>query len=529
MFLSVFAALPTTGLKIQYDMVTISGSTLIDVSGNGNDGTLHSTTSTARGLTFNGTSSYIDVPAIVKNSDYTVIAVHNGSNVTSVVWYEGDAGQNSFMRLSSNSSNYARLSSSGGDSGSFGPIVPNYASDYHGYYVQRSSRSAMAGMIDRPYRSAVTLTGTPNYGGDICGSLGAQSFNAACATQNSFFTGSMAYFLLYTRALTVNEINAAYEAIRAAISGRSVFMGDITAPVVSGAVWTRMGAVINATNSGQEPSVIYDTADCQLVASPCFKMLFSRASTIHYAESLGGLDWTEQAGSVISKTRPAFLKVGSTYYAYVEQTSSTNAQPAFDLYTSANGINWTLAQASVISKGSAGAWDDGTINNPFVIHEGSTWYMAYEAIGTGTGSATQIGVATSTDGLAWTKSPANPITGYYIGTGGTPQGPFLYHAADGWYLWAGIKDGASSSVGRFQTTTFNSLWVPSTGSNTFGHTGLGDETGAGDPCLVEANGKTYLFVGVTPAAGNGTIKLAIADMPLSQLVKTAEGAITSAP
>src|SRR5690242_13126194 len=71
---TVFASgIPRKNLAAAYDMVTISGSTLTDVSGHGKDGTISGAASVAAGLTLNGSSDFVGIPAEISNSDFTVL------------------------------------------------------------------------------------------------------------------------------------------------------------------------------------------------------------------------------------------------------------------------------------------------------------------------------------------------------------------------------------------------------------------------------------------------------------------------
>ena len=70
-------------------------------------------------------------------------------------------------------------------------------------------------------------------------------------------------------------------------------------------------------------------------------------------------------------------------------------------------VNWTNRVETDLVPGPTGAWDDCETSAPNVIKDDSTYKMWY----TGKSSAGpyQIGYATSSDGVAWTKSAANPV------------------------------------------------------------------------------------------------------------------------
>ena len=61
----------------------------------------------------------------------------------------------------------------------------------------------------------------------------------------------------------------------------------------------------------------------------------------------------------------------------------------------------------VIDRGPRGAWDHVAVDNPFVTREGETFYCFFEA--ENAEHQEQVGLATSTDLLHWTKHEGNPV------------------------------------------------------------------------------------------------------------------------
>jgi hypothetical protein len=86
------------------------------------------------------------------------------------------------------------------------------------------------------------------------------------------------------------------------------------------------------------------------------------------------------------------------------------------LSTSTDGLNWTH-QGVVLRKGSAGEWDSGNIWCPAVWEEGGTYYMLHPA--TGGPDGMQMGLATSPDGITWTKydDPSTTVAPHATPTG----------------------------------------------------------------------------------------------------------------
>lgn len=103
-------------------------------------------------------------------------------------------------------------------------------------------------------------------------------------------------------------------------------------------------------------------------------------------------------------------KEGSTYYGYY-QGGKSDGLFRIGLATSTDGISWTknaAADGKIFDVGTGGAWDDSLVGYPCVWKEGSTWYMLYSGKNATSGKS-QIGLATSSDGISWTRSGSNPV------------------------------------------------------------------------------------------------------------------------
>ena len=108
---------------------------------------------------------------------------------------------------------------------------------------------------------------------------------------------------------------------------------------------------------------------------------------------------------------PDIIFDGTTYKMwYAGETLTTDGFPWYrlGLATSSNGVNWSKHNANpVINEGTNG----GFVGTPVVIHDGTLYHMWYSArrFEAGTGFGFEIEYATSPDGITWTKFAGNPV------------------------------------------------------------------------------------------------------------------------
>ena len=149
----------------------------------------------------------------------------------------------------------------------------------------------------------------------------------------------------------------------------------------------------------------------------------SDIDSIGYATSPYGLNWTKYASNPVLTSGtsgswddygvygPCVIKEGSTYKMWYTGYSFSNDVAQIGYATSTDGINWTKYSSNpVLTMGSSGDWDMNGVGAPTVIKDGSTYKMWFG--GSDKGKWWQIGYATSTDGINWTKYSSNPVLTY---------------------------------------------------------------------------------------------------------------------
>ena len=114
--------------------------------------------------------------------------------------------------------------------------------------------------------------------------------------------------------------------------------------------------------------------------------------------------------------RPCVVKTDSGFLMWYNAEDGTSVD-RIGLATSSDGVSWTrYAQNPVLTEGAVSEWDHGSANEAWVIYDGGLFKMWYsgETLTSANPSIAQIatyqiGYATSTDGIHWTKYPANPV------------------------------------------------------------------------------------------------------------------------
>jgi predicted GH43/DUF377 family glycosyl hydrolase len=153
-----------------------------------------------------------------------------------------------------------------------------------------------------------------------------------------------------------------------------------------------------------------------------------------------------------------------------------------------SSFRWNPNPSPVLSRGTQGEWDSVDVLNPSVVKRGGLYYNLYSGYDGGTW---HTGLATSSDGLNWTKqgkvlSPsATTWEGGYIAANGSAlvSEDFLYWYQAGRLPSIGL---ARSTDGRRWTKLAGPVLRP-------GPRGSWDERGVADPCVVRVSCVYYMY------------------------------------
>lgn len=293
------------------------------------------------------------------------------------------------------------------------------------------------------------------------------------------------------------------------------------------------------------PWVIYDGAS--------FKMWYAGENAegvdrIGMATSTDGISWTKYSDNPVfdvgspgswdldSVNDPCVIFEDNQYKMwYVGQTWGATA--ADDLYrigyaTSPDGIHWTrYSENPVLTTGSLGSWDDRRVWRPSVISTGSGYVMYYRGAAVGEGSQAKAGVATSSDGVHWTKTAVLSMPAGSSGwdaysrqvdalnIGGVMKAGDMYIMS-----YASIKARNSPAQIGLASSTDGINWNPYTDNPviTYGTSGGWDSgpggVGAGNNAgsmILAARNQYYVYYGAQDPGSPPTYTIGVATLPIS--------------
>ena len=181
----------------------------------------------------------------------------------------------------------------------------------------------------------------------------------------------------------------------------------------------------------EDPTVAYEGDPCVVHDSEGYKMYYTAASAssdiypIRLATSMDGINWTKYSDTPIFAQNPGNhweamrLGVRTIIYDGTEYKMFYDGKPSHSsisgggigLATSSDGINWTrYANNPIIPHGESGSFNEFESEMPFVVYDGTMYQMLF--IGRKDDGGTRIrlpGYATSSDGENWNLHPNNPV------------------------------------------------------------------------------------------------------------------------
>jgi len=217
------------------------------------------------------------------------------------------------------------------------------------------------------------------------------------------------------------------------------------------------------------PRVIYD--------GKMYRMWFnggrSGSSGIGYATSTDGVSWSQFAGPVLKAGPPgawdnssvalgSVLWNGTLFMMWYRGSNPTAfASGAVGLATSEDGVSWTKNPSNPIL--TATTIDEGYIATPYVIRLGLTYNMWYTGKNAKSTQFTSILYATSFDGLKWIKWPHpvfSPSSDPTAWDSGSIYSPSVYYNGTTFWLWySGLGPNNGPSQIGLATSPDGATWT----------------------------------------------------------------------
>jgi predicted GH43/DUF377 family glycosyl hydrolase len=210
------------------------------------------------------------------------------------------------------------------------------------------------------------------------------------------------------------------------------------------------------------------------------------------------------------------------YSGQLEYTNGSLRTISIGYATSPDGVTWTKYSGNpIFTPGPTGSWDDGAVSRPIVIHSGTGYTMYY--VGDSLSWKRGWGRATSDDGINWVRSgqvsvPTSNWDSYYQGLGGITV---LGNGVLIMVYWGRASENGYSQIGMASSTD-GIAWTPLQGNPiiTYG-SGMWDAGGLEYPMILVV-GEQYLVYystygpGSLPDRSVGLAILSMSDYPVPE-------------
>ncbi len=261
---------------------------------------------------------------------------------------------------------------------------------------------------------------------------------------------------------------------------------QIEFPYTIGFAWSSDGIAWNVYSPNPVLTPTPGSWDAYMVLAPYvirengqYKMWFTGCQTnsllfrIGYATSPDGINWTKHPSNPIflpshstwelaAVAYPCIMPYSSGYKMWYGGFNANFSVTGIGYATSPDGITWERYTGNpVLSPGAGGIWDH-VLFAPRVLYIDNIYYMFYSGE-TVVYQSDKIGLATSADGLVWTKYPSNPIlkptAGQWDGDR-TNSGYVILDADTLKMYYCGMPVGATNMQLGMATSPFTPLPLP---------------------------------------------------------------------
>lgn len=221
----------------------------------------------------------------------------------------------------------------------------------------------------------------------------------------------------------------------------------------------------------------YTTTPRVYVSGGLFRMWYNGGGPggngIGYATSADGVSWAKRSGPVLAPgTQGAWdsssvllgsvLWNGTLFMMWYRGANPTGyAIGAVGLATSKDGISWTKYAGNPVM--TATSVDQGYIASPYVVKLVATYDMWYTGRNTPYTQSNWILFATSFDGVHWSKWPSpvlQPSTNPSDWDSGAVYSPSIYYNGTTFWLWySGLRQNSTAAQIGIATSPDGSTWT----------------------------------------------------------------------
>jgi predicted GH43/DUF377 family glycosyl hydrolase len=152
---------------------------------------------------------------------------------------------------------------------------------------------------------------------------------------------------------------------------------------------------------------------------------------------------------------------------------------------------WTIDDTPVLEPGPAGAFDHGGVQWPWVVRVGDRWAMYYAGFDAPQGGNGSIGVAFSDDGKTWTKNDAPVLVANEHWEGRSLDRPRVVRTSDGYVMLYAARMLTDRGLA---TSTDGLTWTRVPGPNIEREDFPVHEPGAWDSALLFRDGELDYFL-----------------------------------
>jgi predicted GH43/DUF377 family glycosyl hydrolase len=141
---------------------------------------------------------------------------------------------------------------------------------------------------------------------------------------------------------------------------------------------------------------------------------------------------------------PRVLYDGKIYRMWYDGGSSSGFA-GIGLATSRDGLTWTKRPDPVFAPSAQGAWDSASVSLGSVLWNGTMFLMWYRGTNTTTLDTGAIGLAWSKDGISWTKYVGNPVLVPSAVDQGYIASPYVLKTTLTYNMWYTAKNATAKS------------------------------------------------------------------------------------